>query len=67
MAKTTKKLKDSLVGMKEGELSKKLSSVQEEMRLMKWKAEGSRSKNVKELAGLKKQIARILTEMNKNK
>jgi len=51
--------------MKENELQKKLTLLQEEVRVIRFKAEGSKSKNVKELSGLKKQIARILTEINK--
>lgn len=65
MAKTTKKLKEDVKGMKKDELVKKLSILQEEIRMIKFKSEGARSKNVKELAGIKKQIARILTEANK--
>jgi ribosomal protein L29 len=34
------------------------------MRVIRFKAEGSKSKNVKELANLKKQIAKVLTEIN---
>ena len=67
MAKTTKNLKDDLKGMNKGELEKKLAHLEEEMRIIKFKAEGSRPKNVKELSNLKKQIARVLTETNKNK
>lgn len=67
MAKTAKKTKEEIKGMKPEELSKKLATLQEEIRVMKFKAEGARTKNVKELSGLKKQIARILTETNKNK
>ena len=59
------KKKDNLKGMKIGELEKKLSTLSEDLRVLKFKAEGSKSKNVKEGASLKKQIARILTEMNK--
>jgi ribosomal protein L29 len=65
MAKTKKNLKEDLKGMKPGELEKKLAFLQEEMRVIKFKAEGSRSKNVKELLNLKRQIARVLTEINK--
>ena len=65
MAKTKKNLKEELKGMKTGEFEKKLVLLQEEMRMIKFKAEGSRSKNVKELSSLKKQIARILTVINK--
>lgn len=67
MAKTTKKTKEEIKGMKPAELSKKLAALQEDIRVMKFKAEGSRSKNVKEISSLKKQIARILTEISKNK
>lgn len=64
MAKTKKTEKDSLKGMKTDELAKKLAILQENARVIKFKAEGSKSKNVKELATLRKDIARILTEMN---
>jgi ribosomal protein L29 len=57
--------KENLKGMAKGELEKKLTLLREEMRVIKFKAEGSKSKNVKELHSLKKQIARILTELNK--
>jgi len=64
MAKTKKTEKENLKGMKPAELSKKLAGLQEEMRVIRFKAEGSKSKNVKELAALKKNIARVLTQMN---
>jgi ribosomal protein L29 len=63
MAKTKENLKD----IKEDELKKKLDVLQEKARVIRFKAEGSKSKNVKELSSLKKQIARVLTEMNKKK
>ena len=50
----------------ENDLSKKLVALREEVRVIRFKAEGSKSKNVKETATLKKEIARVLTEMNKN-
>lgn len=50
--------------MSKGELEKKLVLLREEIRVIKFKAEGSRSKNVKEMGNIKKQIARILTEIN---
>ena len=65
MAKTTKKLKENLKGMEGEELKKELSNLRENLRAIHFKAEGSRSKNVKESASLKKQIARALTEINK--
>ncbi len=48
------------------DLKKNLATFEETIRDIRFKAQGSRSKNVKEVAGIKKQIARILTEMNKN-
>ncbi len=62
-----KSKKDNFKDMKGGELDKKLAGLREEVRLISFKAEGSRSKNVKELGGLKKQIARVLTQMNSAK
>ena len=58
--------KENLKGMKKDELKKKLADLQESIRVLKFKAEGSKSKNVKELAAIKKQVARVLTEINKN-
>ena len=60
----TKKQKEALVGMKEADLKKKLISLEEEVQGIKFKAEGARSKNVKEMWNLRKQIARVLTKMN---
>ena len=56
---------ENLKGIAKGELEKKLILLREEIRIIKFKAEGSKSKNVKELHSLKKQIARILTELSK--
>jgi len=53
--------------MKEGELEKKLAVLRENVRVVKFKSEGSKSKNVKELWAMKKDIARILTELNRIK
>ena len=61
MAKNTENLK----GMKKDELKIKLADLQENIRVLHFKAEGSRSKNVKESMALKKQIARVLTEINR--
>lgn len=61
MAKKT----DNLKGLKIEELKKNLVTLRESLRVLHFKSEGSKSKNVKEQAGLKKQIARILTEINK--
>lgn len=62
-----KNKKDNLKDMKKDELLKKLAILQENVRVIRFKAEGSKSKNVKELLTLRKDIARILTEINKNK
>jgi ribosomal protein L29 len=59
-----KKTKDNLKDLKGGELDKKLAQLREETRAINFKAEGSRSKNVKEMSALKKQIARVLTQIN---
>ncbi|MFA5999722.1 MAG: 50S ribosomal protein L29 [Candidatus Paceibacterota bacterium] len=61
-----KKEKNNFKGMKKNELNRELETLRESLRSMRFKAEGSKSKNVKEVATLKKQIARVLTEMNKN-
>jgi ribosomal protein L29 len=63
MPKTKKS--ENFKGMKKDELLKQLTHLREEVRVIHFKAEGSRSKNVNEQSSLKKQIARILTEINK--
>jgi len=60
-----KSKKENLKGMKKNELETQLKTVTESLRTMRFKAEGSRSKNVKEYGTTRKQIARILTELNK--
>ena len=59
--------KNNFKEMAEDELKKKLAILRENARVIRFKAEGSKSKNVKELAGLKKEIARVLTEINNKK
>ncbi|OGI62156.1 hypothetical protein A2643_01765 [Candidatus Nomurabacteria bacterium RIFCSPHIGHO2_01_FULL_39_220] len=59
--------KENLKNITKDELMKKLAILQENARVIRFKAEGSKSKNVKESATLRKQIARIFTELNKNK
>jgi len=59
------KSKENFKKMKKDELQKKLAALQEDVRVIRFKAEGSKSKNVKEQATFKKEIARILTEINK--
>lgn len=60
-----KKNKENFKEMKKEELVKKLAFLREEVRVIRFKAEGSKSKNTKESQALKKQIARIMTEINK--
>ena len=62
-----KSKKDNLKGVEKNELNKKLAALRENARVIRFKAEGSKSKNVKGLANLKKQIARVLTEINNKK
>ena len=50
--------------MDEKELKKELALLKENLRVMHFKAEGSRSKNVKESQTLRKRIARVMTELN---
>ena len=67
MAKEKKNTKRSFKEMNETDLKKELVSLRETLRVLHFKAEGSRSKNVKEATTFKKQIARILTELNSKK
>jgi ribosomal protein L29 len=62
MAKKNSKV--SYKEMNKEDLQKELVILRENLRVIHFKAEGSRSKNVKEAATFKKQIARILTELN---
>lgn len=64
MAKIKKELSENLREMGKEELAGKLLHLQETLRALRFKTEGSKSKNVKESASLRKQIARILTEIN---
>jgi len=57
------KKKDNL---KEGNLGEKLATLRESVRKASFAKTGTKVKNVKELSGLKKQIARVLTEINKS-
>ena len=61
MSKKGEKLND----MSEKDLNKKLSSLREEIQNLRFKAEGSKNKNVKVLSNTKKEIARVLTVLNK--
>jgi ribosomal protein L29 len=60
-----KKTNENLKEMEIVELEGKLLHLQEELRALKFKAEGSKSKNVKESGNLKREIAKVLTEINK--
>ncbi len=62
-----KKDKQNLNMMKDEELSKLLLNLEESLRDLRFKAQGSKSKNVKESASFRKQVARVLTEINKRK
>mgnify|MGYP000997780864 CR=1 FL=1 len=64
MAKTKK---ENLKDLSKDELKKRLAGLQKDIRVIRFKAEGSKSKNVKELGTLKKNIARILTAINSKK
>lgn len=58
------KVKENLKGLGLEELKKKLIDLEERIRILKFKSEGSKSKNVKESSTLRKEIARILTKIN---
>ncbi|MEK9182541.1 MAG: 50S ribosomal protein L29 [Patescibacteria group bacterium] len=59
--------KENLKGMKEEELKRELVILKEKIRIIRFKAEGSKSKNTKEGVTLRKQIARILTILNQTR
>ncbi|MEI8174802.1 MAG: 50S ribosomal protein L29 [bacterium] len=62
-----KNKKENFKNVSKDELNKKLAILRENVRVIRFKAEGSKSKNVKETLVLKKDIARILTELNNKK
>ena len=61
------KKKDNLKEVGAGELKTKLSSLEESLRALRFNAQGTKTKNVKEQATLKKNIARVMTQINKAK
>jgi ribosomal protein L29 len=61
MAKKT----EDLIKMDIDELKKRLVLLREDIRVLHFKAEGSKSKNVKEAKALRKLVAQVLTEINK--
>ncbi|HEV7702158.1 MAG TPA: 50S ribosomal protein L29 [Candidatus Paceibacterota bacterium] len=63
MAKKKENLKD--VGS--AELEKNLATLGESLRVIRFKAEGSKSKNVKEASALKRKIAQAMTALNQKK
>jgi ribosomal protein L29 len=56
--------KENLKEVSGEELSKKLSALRENLRTLRFKSEGAKSKNVKEELALRRAVARILTEVN---
>lgn len=61
------KKKENLKEVDGAALNKKLVELEEQIRVLKFKEQGSRSKNVKESSSLKKEVARILTILNSKK
>ncbi len=59
-----KKKNNKFKGVSKEELKKSLASFEDSLRSLRFKSEGAKSKNVKESAALRKQIAQIKTEMN---
>lgn len=55
------KKKENLKDMSVADLEKKLATLREEIRAIRFKGEGSKTKNVKDEARMKKTIAQILT------
>ncbi len=66
MAKKKNNKREIWKSMKESELVKELAILRENARVKRFKAEGSKSKNIKELFTLRKNIARVLTEINRD-
>jgi ribosomal protein L29 len=60
-----KKKSTKFKGESKEELKKSLASFEDSLMSLRFKSEGSKSKNVKESAAFRKQIARILTELNR--
>ena len=57
------KKKDNLKEMSVADLNKNVSALREELRTIRFKAQGTKVKNVKHEATTKKQIARLMTEI----
>lgn len=58
------KNKENFKGMNKDELQKRVNALREDLRVIKWKAEGAKPKNVKESLAIRKNIARALTAIN---
>lgn len=58
------KKKEQFKGMKKEEIQKEVLALREKIRLIRFKAEGAKSKNIKEDLALRKQVARALTIIN---
>lgn len=52
--------------LKEGDLTNKISELRQKISSIAFNKSNSKMKNVKELASLKKDLARLLTENNKS-
>ena len=65
MPKTKKFTKENTAKSSQTDLQNKLVTLRESIRVIKFKAEGGKPKNVKEIANLRKEIARVMTEVNK--
>lgn len=59
------KKKDNLKGSTE-DIKAKVLALRENLRSMRFNVQGAKSKNVKEQGSIKKEIARLLTALNKN-
>ncbi len=59
-----KKNQEKLKSMKKEELAKEVVSLREQIRAIRFNAEGSKSKNVKATLFLRKDLARALTLIN---
>ncbi|MEK7588729.1 MAG: 50S ribosomal protein L29 [Patescibacteria group bacterium] len=60
------KKKEVLNNLKMEDLKEKLVALRENVRAIKFSMQGSKTKNVKEIFSIKKEIARVLTAINKN-
>lgn len=56
---------ETITGKTKEELAKMLAKEQEDLRVIRFGASGAKAKNVKATLGLRKSIARIMTELNK--